>query len=82
MLETLMSTIQDILDSSEVRVDGLEGEYGEFTVATKALIQDQIDFLQGDFRAFRDELLKLCTFIQSKLRAIRVVFDEVCLDWA
>lgn len=82
MLETLMSAAQDILDSSEVRVDGLEGEYGEFTIATKALIQDQMDSLQGDFRAFHDELLKLRTCMQSKLQAIRTEFDEVRPNWA
>lgn len=40
MLETSMSAIQDTLDTLEVRVDGLEGEYSESTVVTKALIQD------------------------------------------
>ena len=56
MFETSISTIQDTLDTLEVMVDGLEGEYGEFMVATKALMQYQVDSLRGDFRAFHDEL--------------------------
>ena len=39
-LKTSMSAVQDTLDILEVRVVGLEGEYGKFTVATKVLIQD------------------------------------------
>ena len=57
-LETSMSAVQDTLDTLEVRVDNLEGEYGEFTVAMKALMQDQADSLRGEFRAFDDELQK------------------------
>ena len=37
-LKTLMSATQDTLNTLEVRVDSLEGEYGEYAVATKALI--------------------------------------------
>ena len=37
-LEITLSAAQDSLEGLEVRVDGLEGEYAEFTVATKALI--------------------------------------------
>lgn len=39
-LETSMSAIQDTLNTLEVRVDGLEGEYCESTAVTKALMQD------------------------------------------
>ena len=49
MLETSMSTVQDTLDTLEVRVDALEGEYGEFKIATKTLMQDQPDSLRGEF---------------------------------
>ena len=38
--ETSMSVVQDTFDTSEVRVDGLKGEYGEFTVAIKIFMQD------------------------------------------
>ncbi|KAH9670137.1 Endonuclease [Citrus sinensis] len=81
-LETSMAAVQDTLDTLEERVDGLEGEYGEFTVATKALMQDQADSLQGEFRAFHDELLNLRTFVQNELRAVRAEVDEVRSDWA
>ena len=40
MLETSMPVVQDTLDILELKVDGLMGEYGEFAVTTKALIQD------------------------------------------
>ncbi|KAH9746606.1 protein kinase domain-containing protein [Citrus sinensis] len=40
-LETALSIAQDNLEGLEERVDGLKGEYSEFTVATKALIQEQ-----------------------------------------
>ena len=49
------------------RVEGLEGEYAKFTVATKAFIQEQANTLRGEFRSFHDELLKLCSFVQDKL---------------
>ena len=39
-LETSMSVIQNTLDTLEVRVDGLEGEYSESIVVTKALMLD------------------------------------------
>lgn len=35
-----MFMVQDTLDNLEVKVDNLEGEYANFTIATKALIQD------------------------------------------
>ena len=81
-LETSMSVVQDTLDTMEVRVNGLEGEYGEFTVAIKALMQDQTDLLRGEFRSFNDDLQKLRSFVQSELRAIHAEVDEVCSDWA
>ena len=56
-------------------VDGLEGEYGNFTVATKALIQDKANNLREEFRAFHDELFNLHSFVQDKLRAICVEVD-------
>lgn len=37
-LETSMFAAHDILKNLEERVDGLEGEYADFSVATKALI--------------------------------------------
>ena len=37
-LEIALSAAQDSLEGLEERVDGLKGEYAEFTVATKALI--------------------------------------------
>lgn len=63
MLETSISTTQDTFKSLEESVDGLKGEYADFTIATKALIQNQANTLQGAFRAFHDELLKLCSFV-------------------
>lgn len=45
MLETSMSVVQDTLDNLEVTVDGLEGEYADITVATKALIQNKGNIL-------------------------------------
>ena len=39
-LETAMTAAQDTLKGLEERVDGLKGEYADFTVTTKALIQD------------------------------------------
>lgn len=69
----------DTLNILEVRVDGLEGEYGEFMVATKALIQDQVDSLRRESWAFHDELLKLRSFMQSEIQAIRAEVDEVHL---
>lgn len=62
-LEISISIVQDTLDTLEVKVDGLEDEYGEFTVATKTLMQDQVDSLRREFRAFYDEFLKLRSFI-------------------
>ena len=62
-LETAMFVAQDTLDGLEESVDGLEGGYIDFTVATKVLIQDQVNTLQGEFWAFHEELLKLYNFI-------------------
>ncbi|KAH9696634.1 V-type proton ATPase subunit c2 [Citrus sinensis] len=81
-LETSMSVAQDILESLEERVDGLEGEYIDFMVTTKAFIQNQANTLRGDFQAFYDELLKLRSFMQQELLAIRVKVNEVRSDWA
>ena len=61
-LEIALSAAQDSLEELEERVDGLEGEYVEFTVAIKALIQEQANTLRGEFRSFHDELLKLRNF--------------------
>ena len=63
-------------------MDGLEGEYAEFTVETKALIQEQANTLRGEFHSFHDELLKLRSFVQEELRAVRAEVDEVRSDWA
>ncbi|KAL9408761.1 hypothetical protein AB3S75_047194 [Citrus x aurantiifolia] len=81
-LEIALSAAQDSLEGLEERVDGLEGEYAEFTVATKALIQEQANTLRGEFRSFHDELLKLRSFVQDELRAVRAEVDEVRSDWA
>ena len=81
-LETSMFAVQDTLNTLEVRADALEGEYGEFKIATKALMQDQADSLRGEFRAFHDELQKLRSFVQSELRVIRAEVDEVRSNWA
>ena len=62
-LEIALSAAQDSLEGLEERVDGLEGEYAEFTVATNALIQEQMNTLRGEFRSFHDELLKLRNFV-------------------
>lgn len=62
-----MSAAQDTVDNIEVRFDSLEGEYADFMVATKALIQDQTNTLQGEFQVFHDELFKLRSFVQDKL---------------
>ena len=81
-LEIALSTAQDSLEGLEKRVDDLEGEYGEFTVATKALMHEQANTLRGEFRSFHDELLKLRSFVQDELRAVRAEVDEVRSDWA
>ena len=49
MLETSMSTVQDTLNTLEVKVDGLEGKYGEFTVATKAPCKTKPTLSQESF---------------------------------
>ena len=67
-LEVALSAAQDKLEGFEERVDGLEGEYAEFTVATKALLPC--------------ELLKLRSFVQDELQAVRAEVDEVRSDWA
>ena len=64
-LEIALSAAQDSLEGLEERVDGLKGEYTEFTVATKTLIQEQANTLRGEFRSFHDELLKLRSFVQD-----------------
>ena len=74
-LEIALSAAQDSLEGLQERVDGLEGEYAEFTVATEALIQEQANTLQGEFRSFHDELLKLRRFVQDELRAVRAEVD-------
>ena len=79
-LEIALSAAQDSLEGLEERVDGLEGEYAEFTVATKALIQEQANTLRGEFRSFHDELLKLRSFVQDELRVVRAEVDEVRSD--
>ncbi|KAH9763740.1 hypothetical protein KPL70_001270 [Citrus sinensis] len=81
-LEITLSAAQDSLEGLEERVDGLEGEYAEFTVATKALIQEQANTLRGEFHSFHDELLKLHSFVQDELRSVRAEVDEVRSDWA
>ena len=81
-LEIALSNAQDSLKGLEERVDGLKGEYAEFTVATKALIQEQANTLRGEFQSFHDELLKLCSFVQDELCAIRAEVDEVRSNWA
>ena len=80
--EIALSATQDSLEGLEERVDGLEGEYAEFMMATKALFQEQANTLRGEFRSFHDELLKLHSFVQDELRAVRAEVDEVCSDWA
>lgn len=80
-LKTLMSAAQDTLHTLEVRVDGLEGEYDEYVVATKALMQDHDDSLRGEFQVLHDELLKLHSFMQNELHVIHAEVDEVRLDW-
>ena len=49
ILEIALSTAQDSLEGLEKRVDDLEGEYGEFTVATKALMHEQANTLRVSF---------------------------------
>ena len=63
-------------------MDGLEREYFEFTVAIKALIQEQASTLRGEFCSIHDELLKLRSFVQDELRAVRAEVDKVRSDWA
>ncbi|KAH9722467.1 Endonuclease [Citrus sinensis] len=46
-LEIALSAAQDSLVGLEERVDGLEREYAEFTVATKALIHEQANILRA-----------------------------------
>ncbi|KAH9764135.1 Amino oxidase domain-containing protein [Citrus sinensis] len=81
-LEIALSAAQDSLEGLEERVDGLEREYTEFTVATKALIQEQANTLRGEFHSFHDELLKLLSFVQDELRTVRAEVDKVRSDWA
>ena len=63
ILETSLSATQDTIKGLEEKVDSLKGEYADFTIATKALIQDQANTFRGEFQAFHEELLKLCSFI-------------------
>lgn len=56
-------------------VDGLEGEYGNFIVATKALIQDKANNFWGEFRAFHDELFNPRSFVQDELQTICAEVD-------
>lgn len=62
-------------------VDGIKGAYAKFTVTIKALIQDQADILQVEFRVLHDELLKHFSFMQDELQAICVEVEGVCSDW-
>ncbi|KAH9727005.1 hypothetical protein KPL70_008489 [Citrus sinensis] len=81
-LEIALSAAQDSLEGLEEGVDGLEGEYAEFTVTTKALIQEQANTLRGEFHSFHDELLKLHSFVQDELCVVHAEVEEVHLDWA
>ncbi|KAH9688170.1 Endonuclease [Citrus sinensis] len=81
-LEIALSATQDNLEGLERRVDNLKGEYAEFTVATKALMHEQANILRDEFHSFHDELLKLRSFVQDELRAVRAEVDEVRSDWA
>ena len=81
-LKIALFAAQDSLDGLEERVDSLKGEYAEFTVATKAFIQEQANTLRCEFQSFHDELLKLHSFVQDELRAVRAEVDEVRSDWA
>ena len=81
-LETAMTAAQDTLERLEEMVDGLKGEYADFTMATKTLIQEEANTLRGEFRAFHEELLKLRSFIQEELRAVCAEVEEVRSDWA
>ncbi|KAH9767885.1 glutathione S-transferase DHAR2 [Citrus sinensis] len=82
ILEIALSVAQDSLEGLEERVDNLDGEYTEFTVATKALIQDQANTLRGEFQSFHDELLKFYSFVQEELRIVRAEVEKVHSDWA
>lgn len=81
-IKTLTSIAKDTLKSLKVKVNGFKGEYEKFTIATKSLIQNQVDPLRREFRAFHDELLKLSSFVQSEIRAIYTKVDEVHSYWA
>ena len=81
-LKIALSATQDNLEGLEERVDGLEGEYAEFTVVTKALIQEKANTLRGEFRSFHNELLKIPSFVQEELHAVHAEVEEVCSDWA
>lgn len=63
-------------------VDSLEGEYADFTMAIKGLIQDQANTFRGEFQAFHEELLKLYSFIQEELRVVHAEVEEVRSNWA
>ena len=80
--EVTLLAAQDNLERLEETMDGLKGEYAEFTVATKALIQEQPNTLWGEFRSFHNELLKLHSFVQDELQAAHAEVDEVLSDWA
>ena len=79
-LEIALSASQDNLKGLEERVHGLEGEYAEFTMASKTLIQEQANTLRCEFRSFHDELLKISSFVQEELHAIRAEVEEVRSD--
>lgn len=80
VLETLMTAVQHTLESLEEKINGLKCGYAKFTVATKALIQDQANILRGEFRAFHDELLKLRNFMQDELWETHAEVEEVRSD--
>lgn len=81
MLEITLSIVQNTFEGLEEMVDGFKGEYADFTVATKAFIQDQANDFRGEFRAFCEELLKLYSFVQEELWAVRAEVKEVRSYW-
>lgn len=49
-IETSMPAVQDTLESLGKKIDSLKGKYVNFRLATKALIQDQANFLSEVLR--------------------------------
>ncbi|TXG47606.1 hypothetical protein EZV62_026900 [Acer yangbiense] len=87
-LETRMTNLKDTLSDTQVtlsdvvdRLNGLETDYGEITQATKAMLREYQNGVNEDTCLLTQEIHNLRTFVEHKLRAIRVEMEEICIEW-